>query len=509
VIEDGAVLEMAPGGVLQVESGNVIIRSGGMCRFIGLPNEAHTHRLILSGNDARIVLDGGQLKLDDWVQLLIDDSVAETGYLEVAPYTEGFLDLGHNARFTWSGSGAEDLILKIMNSAQLRNSQWMQGTIELSNGLVDLTYHGVISTDVWLSATNVHFYASDQWEAEFSEVWKWYGATVFEACLFEHVELRTFDSKLTVRDTDFIGPNSGIQLFEGAFLISGSQFENASCLSTDLEAPSVIADSKFNENSAVVDWSSTELIVRNCDFQGSEFPAMDKTDGLLSVKCSNFKSCGPITISNAMLDMSTQMRGGKNSFVSVSDCIQLNEAQGLNLDEGANDFSGCYHRIAEGTFDTACVSMECEFELPANHNHWGFNFTGISQESGLMFPPHDLIRVSSTEPSICEGWESGVSCHLHLIDNNPIEPLQCLDILKQKSTSASTVKSMERILDGSMPGDVSYDIRVYDVAGRLAVSHFLKDGNYFGMHDYSLSSGLYVFTITAARETYSIRRFIE
>ena len=126
-----------------------------------------------------------------------------------------------------------------------------------------------------------------------------------------------------------------------------------------------------------------------------------------------------------------------------------------------------------------------------------------------MFPPHDLIRVSSTEPSICEGWESGVSCHLHLIDNYPIEPLQCLDIIKHKSTIPSAPASMQRVLDGVLPGDTSYDIRVYDVAGRLAVSHFLKDGNYFGMHDYSLSSGLYVFTITAAGETYSVRRFIE
>jgi hypothetical protein len=139
----------------------------------------------------------------------------------------------------------------------------MQGKIELSNGLVDLTYHGAISTDAWLTATNVHFFASDLWEAELSEVWKWYGAAFFEDCRFEHVELRSIESKLTVRNSDFIGPNSGVQLFEGAYSISGCRFENASCNSTDLQAPSVVSDSKFNDNSGLIDWSAQQLIVRN------------------------------------------------------------------------------------------------------------------------------------------------------------------------------------------------------------------------------------------------------
>jgi hypothetical protein len=51
---------------------------------MGLPNAAFTHRLILSGNDARILLDGGQIQLDDLVQLKMDEDVLETGYLEVA-----------------------------------------------------------------------------------------------------------------------------------------------------------------------------------------------------------------------------------------------------------------------------------------------------------------------------------------------------------------------------------------------------------------------------------------
>jgi hypothetical protein len=509
VIEDGGLLEIAPGGVLQIESGTVIIRSGGMCRLIGLPNAAFTHRLILSGNDARILLDGGQLQLDDLVQLKMDESVIETGYLEVASYTAGYLDMGHNARFSWSGHGPDDLILKIMDSAQLRNTEWMQGKIELSNGLVDLTFHGAISTDAWLSATNVHFFASDLWEAELSEVWKWYGAAFFEDCRFEHVELRSLESKLTVRNSDFMGPNSGIQLFGGAFVVSGCEFENATCNSTDLQAPSLVVDSKFNDNSALIDWSPVELIVRNCDFESSENSAIDKTDGLLSVKCSNFKSCGPISVSTAQLDMSMKLQGGRNSFRSVSDCIVLNEAHGLYLEEGANDFAGCYHRVLEGTYDTLCVELECDFEILAQGNHWGFDFDGISQENGLMFPPHDLIRVSSIEPSVCAGWESGNSCHMTLIDVSPIEPVRCRDFIKKEARASSMTSSTKSFLEGKSVSAFGCEISVYDIQGRLAESSFIEEGSFFSESSFSLASGLYVFTVRGDGETYSVRRFIE
>ncbi len=509
VIEDGGMLEIAPGGVLQIESGNVIIRSGGICRLMGLPNDAYTHRLILSGNDARILLDAGQIQLEDLVQLKMEEGVLETGYLEVAPYTSAYLDMGHNARFAWSGHGPDDLILKIMDSAQLRNTQWMQGKIELSNGLVDLTYHGAIRTDAWLSATNVHFFASDLWEAEFSEVLKLNGSAIFQDCRFEHVELRSLESKLTVRNSDFIGPNSGIQLFEGAFLITGCEFENATCNSTDLQAPSIVADSKFNYNSGLIDWSATELFIRNCDFESSENSVIDKTDGLLSVKCSNFKSCGPITVSTARLDMSTLLHGGKNSFRSVSDCVVLNDAYGLYLEEGANDFAGCYHRVLEGTYDTSCVELECDFELMAQGNHWGFDFDGISQENGLMFPPHNMIRVSSIEPSVCAGWEAGISCHMTLIDLSPIEPVRCHDVIKQQASTPSMDSTMKSFLEGKSVSDFCCEISVYDIHGRLVTSCFFEEGSFFSESSFSLASGLYVFIARGDVETYSLRRFIE
>jgi len=429
--------------------------------------------------------------------------------MEVASYTAGYLDMGHNARFSWSGHGSDDLILKAINSAQLRNSEWMQGTIELSNGLVDLTYHGAISTDAWLSATNVHFYASDLWEAEMSEVWKWYGSALIEDCRFEHVELRSLESKLTIRNSDFIGPNSGVQLFEGAYLMSGCHFDNAMCNSTDLQAPSLIADSKFIYNSGVIDWGPAEVMIRNCDFESTENSAIDKTGGLLSLKCSNFKSCGPITIWEAELNMSTQMHGGRNSFRSVSECIMLNDATGLYLDEGANDFSGCYQRIIEGTYDTACVELECTFELPARQNHWGYDFDGISQENGLMFPPQDLIRVYPPESSICAGWESGISCHLALIDLNPIKPVGCIDVIKEKSAIVSESVGSLKHIESMVVANTNYNVEVYDVFGRLVGTYEQEEGSRFEANHLSLASGLYVLAFTGKSETFSVRRFIE
>jgi hypothetical protein len=306
-----------------------------------------------------------------------------------------------------------------------------------------------------------------------------------------------------------MGPNSGIQIFGGAFVVSGCEFENATCNSTDLQAPSLVVDSKFNDNSALIDWSPVELIVRNCDFESSENSAIDKTDGLLSVKCSNFKSCGPISVSTARLDMSMQLQGGRNSFRSVSDCIVLNEAHGLYLEEGANDFAGCYHRVLEGTYDTLCVELECDFEILAQGNHWGFDFDGISQENGLMFPPHDLIRVSSIEPSVCAGWESGNSCHMTLIDVSPIEPVRCRDFIKKEARASSMTSSTKSFLEGKSVSAFGCEISVYDIQGRLAESSFIEEGSFFSESSFSLASGLYVFTVRGDGETYSVRRFIE
>jgi hypothetical protein len=306
-----------------------------------------------------------------------------------------------------------------------------------------------------------------------------------------------------------MGPNAGIQLFGGAFAVSGCEFENATCNSTDLQAPSLVVDSKFNDNSALIDWSPAELIVRNCDFESSENSAIDKTDGLLSVKCSNFESCGPIAVSGAHLDMSTLSHGGKNSFRSVSNCIVLNEAIGLYLDEGANDFSGCYQRIVEGTFDTSCVQLECTFELPANQNHWGYNVDGISLENGLIFPPHDLIRVAPAESAICGGWESGVSCHMKLIDGSPIEPVRCRDVIKKEARASSMASSTKSFLEGKSVSAFDCEISVYDIQGRLAEIFFIEEGSFFSESSFSLASGLYVFTVRVDGESYSVRRFIE
>jgi hypothetical protein len=509
VIDDGGLLEIAPGGVLQVESGNIVIRAGGICRFVGVPDLPYTHQLILSGNDARILLEGGQLKLDDWVQLKMHENVSETGYLEVAPHTEGYLELGVNARFSWFGNGLDDLILKVVNFAQLRNSQFMQGSIELNNGRVDLTYHGAISTDAWLNATNVHFYADDTWEAEFSQVWKWYGASVFESCQFDHVELQSLYAKLTIRNSQFNGPNSGVQLFEGAYSISGCQFENAICQSTDLMATSILSDCKFNNNGGIIDWSSSDVMVRNCDFESIDHPAIEKAHGTLSVKCSSFNSCGPVKVLNGELDMSGLMHGGKNAFKSVSTCIELIDAQGLFLDYGGNDFAGCTDRLIEGSYDTACVFLECEFEISANRNHWGYNYDGISQENGLMYPPNDFIDVSSTVSSICGGWESGISCHMILTDGSPVGPGGCLDVVKQKGMASSLSDTLRKVLEGKLISPSDCEVRVYDMQGGLVASYFIAEGSAFNFNSSLFAAGLYLFSIANEGEAISMRKFID
>ncbi|MFM7235086.1 MAG: hypothetical protein ACKOZM_10920, partial [Flavobacteriales bacterium] len=166
IIQEGGALEVLPGGTIECMSGTISIRAGGSCDFQGMSNQNYEHIIALSGHDARWLFDGGQLHIAENTTVSNSLNVSETGYLEVNVGTENMLHMEENAKLHLCGAGYDDEILRILHGAHLQNANWMLGTIQLSNGRVDLTHNGAIYTDARLEAENVWFYASDQWEAD-------------------------------------------------------------------------------------------------------------------------------------------------------------------------------------------------------------------------------------------------------------------------------------------------------------------------------------------------------
>lgn len=510
VVEEGGVLEVLPGGSLQAISGSIEIREGGVCHFAGVQGTHTYHTLVLSGNDARLILSGGELRIETQTTVRTDLNVEATGYLEVSDGTQSLLSMGMHAELILRGNGIDDLIVRINNGASLRNGSGTQGTLAFMNGLVDLTYYGTIQMESEMRGSKVHFYASDLWEAEGSEVWKWNGAPIFEGCRFEHVDLHTYNCKLMLNDCGFIGPNAGLEAIEGAYAMAGCKFAKARCISNELGALSSISNCLFTDDAEVFDWSNQELRIERSVFSNGSTSAIEKTEGALSLKCCDFSSSGTVIIQQASLNMSSLLLGGTNTFRNMSDCIQLIEASDLFLEEGGNDFSGCSHTIFEGTYDTTCVQNSCQFQLSATHNHWGYGGDGLSNTQGLVFPPSSMIRVNASGTPVCSGYESGNTCNLNLIDHEPIIPVACLPQGKRSHTyTHPNIDNWSEVLNGVSSADETLYIKIYDCEGRIVGNETLTTGSFFEWEKYNLSAGMYLISAQGLQGAYTLRRIAE
>jgi hypothetical protein len=510
VIEEGGLLEVYPEGKVVVQSGTIIIRAGAICRFVGRSTVHFQHEIVLSGSDARWLFDGGSLEIDGYTTLSMDPSVEETGYLEVMPGTENMLRMDLNSVFHWRGKGTDDVIMRINNGAHLQNANWMQGAIHLQDGKVDLTYHGAIYTDAHLSAENVLFYASDLWEAEGCEVWKWFGQSSFIDCVFEHVDLHAQQSKTTLSGCEFLGPNAGFHAYEGVYSIEGTTFNHSACTSQDLIAISILADCAFIHDSEFHDWSNQKVVIKRTEFSDVAGNPIDKVGGSLSLRCNSFENTGNVLVSEAALDMSASLDGGMNSFRSMDHCIRLNNAAGLFLEEGGNDFSGCLNTIIQGSVDTLCGLLECNINLLATQNHWGYEVGAVSAISGLAYPPQDRIQLVSSNPSLCGGYESAVQCELFITDDSPVEPPQCNESTKSlvKEPLASSTHWID-FLNGLGGAFGEAMLELYDVKGSLVAIYQVHTGDLFRCDEYSLSSGMYLFSFVEFGSRTSIVRVVE
>jgi hypothetical protein len=384
----------------------------------------------------------------------------------------------------------------------------MQGRIELCDGIVDLTYHGAIYTDVPFKAQNIHFYANDQWEAEGSELWKWFGSCTIKQCLFEHVDLKTMHCKLTMSDCHLIGPNAGVEAFEGAFSIQGTLFTDARCRSNELQALSILSECAFRNDGGVDDYGNERLLIKECTFSDIQGSSIIKHQGSLSLKCNNFHNSGPVTVYHAELDLSLLQNGGLNSFSEMSECFQVGELLQLSLEEGGNDFSGCTEHIFSGTMDTLCEPLSCSLYIDASHNHWGYNTAVITPVTGLSFPPQNRISLVSAHPAICTSYESDVSCDIGLLDTQPVFPQRCDDSGKLISLNNDVSReNFEDFLNGKYPAMKDEEVRVFDTRASLVHSVTILKGEYFNADSFEVSAGLYLFTIVG-QEMYTAKRII-
>jgi hypothetical protein len=233
-------------------------------------------------------------------------------------------------------------------------------------------------------------------------------------------------------------------------------------------------------------------------------------EGSLSMRCNTFTNTGSIIVGFAALDMSTEYDGGMNTFRSVENCIRLEEADALFLQEGGNDFSGCVNSIMVGTMDTLCGNTQCEIVIPASHNYWGVGSGPISTNSGLAYPPQNQLHLVSAYPAFCGGYEGAMECEIVLMDTSPAEPAGCIETTKSISV-AYTNPSMEwtNFLQGLQSAHEEGTFELYDAKGALVVSKPIHGGEFLSLSEYNLSSGMYLFSVRSQNSRTSVVRMVD
>ena len=426
--------------------------------------------------------------------------------------------------FNWKGRGPDDVMLRIVNGARLQNAQWALGSIVLENGLVDLTYHGAIYTDAQFSANGVTFFASDLWEAEGSEVWVWTNQCTVDSCFFEHVDLRTVNTKSRVNTTDFTGPNAGFYAEESAFMVNDCAFENAMIQSENAIADFSVKRSVFLNDAYIYDNSSVNACVEECTFSDGNSHAIEKAGGTLNLRCNQFNDIEGVYMHQGSVNMSSFNHAGYNFFHDVPVCVACDEVTDLQLMRGYNDFSGYQNYVIAGVMDTTCsLDDACELVLDAHYNHWGgeLGTNMISNEEGLFYPFPSMFDLYALHTTACNSFESGTQCAIAFQDVSPIHIKDCPVGVLEAERSLSLMDS--QIPTGCVlrrngdqltitAKDAILGCSFYDVLGRqIATSRYdaIADNEIHITMAADQASGYYTLVVETARGNEVHRGFYE
>jgi hypothetical protein len=517
VVEEGASLEVLPGGSVEVFNGSVIIRAGANVHFMNSSNTTINHEITLSGSDARLFFDGGELHLDDWVTLSMSQQPETTGYLEVSPGTENVLHMQDNSKFKWAGKSIEQMIMRLTNGAHFQNANWTLGEIHLSHGKVDLTYNGALYTDASLSATDVHFYASDQWETTSTDVWIWFNNCVLDSCKFEHVRLHNQSGKTRLTHCDFLGIEAGFFAFEGRYAVDYCFFDGVGIEGNELQLTAGVNHSVFANDAHIRDWSDTSLNIEECDFSNGSVPCIEKFDGGINLRCNSFRSTQGIVAHNAWVNMSSTDGAGYNVFDDVPVCVELDQASDLMIVKGFNNFSGYTDKVFSGTMDTMCmVEDDCAMHWEAQYNMWGMldGSDQLSTFDGLLFPTSDMFDVTANGSDNCSGYEMDGGCQILFLDDSPWQNKECpANLAGDRQLTLPTLQNEKNpwrirgTVDGIAISGKQACVRcsVFDCSGRLLLMSdnvCVQSASSEGLVHEKLSPGLYFIRIHDSNNSY-------
>jgi hypothetical protein len=440
LIENNAEMILFTDAEIRIDGGLIHIKKGGKL-IIRSNGNGDTEALIeLLQADSRILLDGGEIVVENGLTFKVNHNGQVGGYVEVTGHDAHNVALQNNATFALIGNGKDDLILKIQHNADLWTTAGTTGTLLLDKGWVDMSHSGSIWTKHRFKASNLKIedvFYQDGLEPASIYITNQTVCTLYN-CDFDRVYFYTWRTHSSIHTCSFKGITDGIKITEGSYNIQNSLFDGTNIRSNSLSHLSLIQGSHFinqNHAHALSDESLVEIRMSQSSIQNSEF-GLYKLGGKLSLKCNDFRHItgSALEISNGSINASTTSAGGYNQFENVGTCISLDLASSIDLFKGYNNLSGYHDYCIQGTMSGKHLCVDCQSWHDASYNYWGAASpfgSGFQTATGLYTPDMSEVMISVyyvQQNSLCHintPNGAGMGCELKFMDSSPTLPVAC------------------------------------------------------------------------------------
>jgi hypothetical protein len=330
-------------------------------------------QLDLIGNNTKIHLDGGELHVADNSMFQPKHENQTSGFIEISGVNDHEIFLGNNSSIILEGDGANDLMLKIINGAEL----WLDSPsniFKIKNAFVNLGGNGKIWTNSIFEVINSE--VSDAFnDASSAEINTWINSGKLINSQLMNVKLVNNFNNVLISQATFNQQNGGVYQRGGTLTVNSSIFNNCGIFTRQLNGLAQVRNCSFNglllpEQAAINDISQSEYFIEACTFNNYEH-AIKKRFGLLSLRCNSFDGNNTAILhERGVLSMSSGMNTGYNNFTANKTNIRINNAVDIHLDRGYNNLQDFAEYAIVGSLAKSCGKSCTDLIVPANRNYW-------------------------------------------------------------------------------------------------------------------------------------------
>ncbi|MFM7814121.1 MAG: hypothetical protein ACKO66_06355, partial [Flavobacteriales bacterium] len=261
IVEDGSEITATYGTQIEVRGGKILLRQGGRIN-------ASDGQILLIGDDAEIVFEGGQLQVLPESVLHIHSPNASFGQLRFKDSNPNNIILGQHSVLHIEGSDAENEGIVLEPHSRMGILSYATGSELVCSQLkVSLLESSKIELACLSDFLHVQFIGTtnNTGDVAFAQ----YGfACAMNQCLLNSMALWGENTRYHAEACTY-HHNSTISFQEGHYDLKSCAFQNSRVLSTSMQYACIMRDCEFtgsSEGAMVSDISLNKLLIERCGF---------------------------------------------------------------------------------------------------------------------------------------------------------------------------------------------------------------------------------------------------